>query len=142
MVIEFSIDAPGAASTGISIVPSSTRLSVKKLPAPVPSCTLPVMLTESAARPSAHSEKGAVGLMQVMPYMFRQLEIPGSVAHLEANVEAGCFLLEDNIRRLGEDRGILAYFWGSRIRGDKYLRRVHSKLPGLNLTGATIASAQ
>jgi soluble lytic murein transglycosylase-like protein len=85
---------------------------------------LAVLLVESHARPSALSRKGAVGLMQVMPHMFEQLELPGNVAHIETNVEAGCILLADNIRRLGEADGISTYFWGSWIRGDGYLRRV------------------
>jgi soluble lytic murein transglycosylase-like protein len=98
-----------------------------------PELVLRVMFAESSAEPAARSPKGAVGLMQVMPYMFEQLSIPGNVAHIEANVEAGCLLLADNIRRLGEDDGISAYFWGSRIRGDGYLRRVRSMLPDLVL---------
>ncbi len=85
---------------------------------------LAVLLVESGARPSALSRKGAIGLMQVMPHMFDQLELPGNVAHIETNVEAGCMLLADNIRRLGEADGISTYFWGSWIRGDGYLRRV------------------
>ncbi len=87
---------------------------------------LAVMLVESSGRPSARSPKGAVGLMQVMPHMFEQLDLPGSVAHVETNVEAGCLLLADNVRRLGEARGISSYFWGSSIRGDAYLRRVRT----------------
>jgi len=87
---------------------------------------LAVMLVESAARPSARSPKGAIGLMQVMPHMFEELELPGSVAHVETNVEAGCLLLADNVRRLGEADGISAYFWGSSIRGSAFLERVRS----------------
>jgi len=41
-------------------------------------------------------------------------------------VEAGCWILADNIRRLGEDDGISAYFWGSEIRGVAYLDRVRA----------------
>jgi hypothetical protein len=33
-------------------------------------------------------------------------------------------ILADNIRRLGEHRGISSYFWGSEIRGVSYLRQV------------------
>lgn len=91
-----------------------------------PDLVLAVLLVESSARPDARSPKGAVGLMQVMPHMFRALDLPGGVAHLEANVEAGCILLADNIRRLGEAEGISAYFWGSSIGGDDYLKRVRS----------------
>jgi hypothetical protein len=91
-----------------------------------PDLVLAVLLVESSARPDARSSKGAIGLMQVMPHMFAELPLPGNVAHIEANVEAGCLLLADNIRRLGEERGISAYFWGGSIQGDRYLRRVRS----------------
>ncbi len=83
---------------------------------------LAVMLKESGGRPHVRSYAGAVGLMQVMPHMFRELGLPGSLTHIETNVEAGCTLLADNIRRLGEDRGVSAYYWGSGIRDDRYLK--------------------
>ncbi len=35
-------------------------------------------------------------------------------------------ILADNIRRLGEEDGISAYFWGSNIRGVAYLGRVQA----------------
>jgi hypothetical protein len=89
-----------------------------------PDLVLAVLLVESSARPAVRSAKGAIGLMQVMPHMFEELSLPGNVAHIEANIEAGCLLLADNIRRLGEEDGISAYFWGRRIQGEGYLRRV------------------
>jgi len=85
---------------------------------------LAVMIVESNARPSAISPKGAIGLMQVMPHMFADLGLAGNITHIESNIEAGCILLADNMRRLGEDRGISAYFWGTRIGGGAYLSRV------------------
>ncbi len=91
-----------------------------------PNLVLAVLLVESSGRPDARSPKGAIGLMQIMPHMFEQLRLPGNAAHIESNVEAGCLVLADNIRRLGEERGISAYFWGSSIRGDRYLERVRS----------------
>ena len=48
----------------------------------------------------------------------------GNPTTLESNIEAGCSILAGNIRRLGERDGISAYFWGSRIRGTRYLERV------------------
>ncbi len=92
---------------------------------------LAILLVESSARPAVRSAKGAIGLMQVMPHMFAELSLPGNVAHIEANVEAGCLLLADNIRRLGEEDGISAYFWGRRIQGERYLRRVRTVLRDL-----------
>ncbi len=89
-----------------------------------PELVTAIVLVESSARPWARSPKGAQGLMQVMPHMTRPMGMAGNLATIETNVEAGCRILADNIRRLGEEDGISAYFWGSRIRGDGYLRRV------------------
>ena len=89
-----------------------------------PDLVLAVLAQESSGRPEARSSAGAIGLMQVMPYMYEELALPGGVAHVEANIEAGCRLLADNIRRLGEDEGISAYCWGNQIGNDRYLLRV------------------
>jgi soluble lytic murein transglycosylase-like protein len=89
-----------------------------------PDLVLAVMLRESSGRPGARSHAGAIGLMQVMPHMYEELAMPGSVSHVEANIEAGCRLLADNIRRLGEEDGISAYCWGNVVGNDGYLRKV------------------
>ena len=89
-----------------------------------PELVLGVLEVESGARVGARSPKGALGLMQVMPHMAAALELAGSQTTIETNVEAGCLILAHNIRRLGEDDGISAYFWGSDIRGVSYLNRV------------------
>ena len=83
-----------------------------------------VLEVESTGRPWARSPKGALGLMQVMPYMLRPMGMAGNPSTIETNVEAGCLILAGNIRRLGEEDGVSAYFWGSQIRGDAYLQRV------------------
>jgi soluble lytic murein transglycosylase-like protein len=83
-----------------------------------------ILVVESGARPWARSYKGAVGLMQVMPHMMSPLGLAGNASTIESNIEAGCWILHNNIRRLGEDRGISAYFWGSDIRGVSYLEKV------------------
>ncbi len=83
-----------------------------------------VLLVESDARPWAESGKGAIGLMQVMPYWADKLPLAGNLATIESNVEAGCFILADNIRRLGESKGISSYFWGHEIRDVAYLEKV------------------
>lgn len=85
-----------------------------------------VIEVESSARPWARSPKGALGLMQVMPYMFRPMGLAGNPSTVETNIEAGCMILAANIRRLGESDGISAYFWGSDIRGVGYLNRVRA----------------
>ena len=91
-----------------------------------PDLVTAVLLVESGARPWAVSPKGARGLMQVMPYMMRPMGMVGNLSTIETNIEAGCMILADNIRRLGEADGISAYFWGSEIRGEGYLERVQA----------------
>jgi len=85
-----------------------------------------VLLVESSARPWARSPKGAIGLMQIMPHVIVPSALAGNLATIESNIEGGCYLLADNIRRLGEADGISAYFWGSDIRGVAYLARVRA----------------
>lgn len=89
-----------------------------------PFLVIAVLLVESDARPWAESGKGAIGLMQVMPYMAEDLPLAGNLTTIESNVDAGCYILADNIRRLGEAKGISSYFWGRRIRGVAYLEKV------------------
>ncbi len=89
-----------------------------------PELVTAVMRVESSARPWVRSPKGAMGLMQVMPHMIGPLDVAGNPSSIESNIEVGCMILADNIRRLGEDDGILTYFWGSEIRGVSYLERV------------------
>lgn len=96
-----------------------------------------VLLVESDARPWAESGKGAIGLMQVMPHMADQLPLAGNLATIESNIEAGCFILADNIRRLGEARGISSYFWGRDIRGDAYLEKVERARARVRAASAT-----
>jgi hypothetical protein len=91
-----------------------------------PELVTAVMRVESTARPWVRSPKGAVGLMQVMPHMAGPADFAGNLTSAESNVEAGCMILADNIRRLGEEDGISAYFWGSEIRGVSYLQRVQA----------------
>ena len=91
-----------------------------------PALVLAVISQESSGRSWVRSPKGAIGLMQVMPYVMGSLPVAGNPTHVETNIEAGCLILADNIRRLCEARGILAYFWGNDIRGQGYLEHVQA----------------
>ena len=91
-----------------------------------PELVTAVVLVESNGRPWARSPKGAIGLMQIMPHVIVPFEVAGNLATIETNIEGGCLILADNIRRLGEEDGISAYFWGSNIRGLAYLERVRA----------------
>lgn len=100
------------------------RFSAKyRLP---PDLVMAVMEVESTARLGARSPKGALGLMQVMPHMAAAVGVAGNHTTVESNIEAGCSILSHNIRRLGQDDGVSAYFWGSDIRGVSYLNRVRT----------------
>ena len=103
-----------------AIIASSTRHGLD------PSLVLAIMTVESTGRPHARSPKGALGLMQVMPYMIRPLDLAGNPSTIEANIEASCVILSSDIRRLGEDDGISTYFWGGHIRGTGYLDKVRA----------------
>jgi soluble lytic murein transglycosylase-like protein len=105
---------------GRAVVRSATKYGLD------PELVTAVLIVESDGRPWAQSHKGAVGLMQVMPYMVSGMYLAGNLTTIESNIEAGCVILADNIRRLGEDDGISAYFWGSNIRGVAYLDRVRA----------------
>ena len=98
-----------------------------------PSLVLAIMTVESTGRPHARSPKGALGLMQVMPYMIGPLDLAGNPSTIEANIEASCVILSSDIRRLGEDDGISTYFWGGNIRGTGYLDKVRAAQDSLAL---------
>lgn len=89
-----------------------------------PDLVTAILVVESGARPWARSAKGAMGLMQVMPHMLNPMGLAGNPTTIETNIEAGCFILAENIDRWGEERGISAYFWGTDVRGLGYLERV------------------
>jgi soluble lytic murein transglycosylase-like protein len=78
-----------------------------------------VIQVESGFDPLAVSNRGALGLMQLMPSTARwlaaraHLSQPGSLFDLERNVHLGCFYLAYLIRRFGsEQRGLVAYHMG------------------------------
>jgi soluble lytic murein transglycosylase-like protein len=89
-----------------------------------PALVLALIRVESSGRTWVRSSKGAVGLMQVMPYMMDPMGLAGNAATIESNIQAGCAILADNIRRLGEEDGISSYFWGARIRDVAYFEKV------------------
>jgi len=129
-----ALDAPAVALLLSGVNPSLSAPELDRIAAAVirysgkydldPDLVTAVLLVESSARPWARSPKGALGLMQVMPATMRPLGIAGNLSTIETNIEAGCLILAGNIRRLGEEDGISAYFWGSEIRGVSYLSRV------------------
>jgi len=121
-----ALSANDVRRTSVAIVRNSRKYGLD------PVLVTQVLWVESGARPWVRSPLGAIGLMQVMPYMAEPLGLAGSLASIESNIEAGCWILSDNIRRLGEEDGISAYFWGSDIRNAAYLERVREARVAVN----------
>ena len=86
-------------------------------------------MVESRGLPSARSPKGAMGLMQVMPAMLEPLGMAGNFTTVESNIEAGCLILADNIRRMGEGDGILGLLLGPE-HPRRRLSRSRASCPG------------
>jgi hypothetical protein len=86
-----------SARIGRAVLGSASRFGLD------PELVSAVLLVESGARPWARSPKGAIGLMQVMPHMASGMRIAGNLTTIESNIEAGCWILSGNIRRLGEE---------------------------------------
>jgi soluble lytic murein transglycosylase-like protein len=132
----WALDAPAVAVLLSGVNPGLSEPELERIGSAVirysgkygldPELVTAVLLVESSARPWARSPKGALGLMQVMPSMMRPMGLAGNLSTIESNIEAGCMILAGNIRRLGEEDGISAYFWGSHIRGVSYLSRVQA----------------
>lgn len=83
-----------------------------------------LIVNESHGKARAVSAKGAVGVMQVMPYWLDELGIGGDLYDVETNVNVGAFILADNIRRWGMDEGIRRYLRGGKSGGRRYLANV------------------
>ena len=113
-----ALGPPWRARIGDAVLRCADRYSLD------PTLVTAMIWVESRGRPWARSPKGAMGLMQVMPYMAEPLGLAGNFTTIESNIEAGCRILSGNIERLGEADGVSAYFWGSNIRSASYRNRV------------------
>ena len=83
-----------------------------------------MVVVESHGEAHAVSPKGAVGVMQVMPYWMNELGVEGNLFDIETNVNVGAFILADNIRRWGRDEGLRRYVAGNGPGGRIYVRQV------------------
>lgn len=107
-----------------------------------PSLVTAVIIVESSGNVRAVSGKGAVGLMQVMPYMATELGFEGDLFDIEDNIKVGVFILADNIRRWGYREGIDRYFWGNgTIPNEKYIAKIEKALKEINGRGLPDADA-
>lgn len=77
-----------------------------------PALVKAVMRVESAGKPKAVSEKGAAGLMQLMPGTAKDLGVKDKFDPTQ-NVEGGSRYLQKQIETFGnEELGLAAYNWG------------------------------
>ena len=95
-----------------------------------------VIIVESRGEIRAVSDKGAVGLMQVMPYTAADMGFEGDLFDVEDNIRLGAFILADNIRRWGYREGIQRYFWGNgTISNERYIVKIEKALKEINDRG-------
>lgn len=93
-----------------------------------PYLVLAIIMVESSANYDAVSAKGAIGLMQIMPFWIDELQITGDLFVIDRNVDAGTFILSEYIRVHGRDAGIQRYFWGGVKPDGTYLAKVERVL--------------
>lgn len=96
-----------------------------------PGLIVAVIKVESSGRLDALSPKGAVGLMQVMPWWPRELGIKGDLYSVDTNIRIGTHILAENIKRWGRKEGILRYYRGGGESDDGYFVKVQRAMDGL-----------
>ncbi|MBE7414874.1 MAG: lytic transglycosylase domain-containing protein [Deltaproteobacteria bacterium] len=94
-----------------------------------PGLVAAIIKVESSGNPFAVSSKGAQGLMQVMPFWKKELGVHGTLFDIDNNIDAGCRILAENIRRWGFDEGIARYYRGNLpVSGENYIVKVKAAL--------------
>lgn len=78
-----------------------------------PEMIVAIIKVESSGRVSAVSNKGAQGLMQVMPFWKDELGIEGTLFDIDNNIRAGTHILAGYIKKHGYEEGIARYYRGS-----------------------------
>ena len=121
--------------------PESVKVGKQDVSIPVgeqyapPALVKAVMQIESAGKPEAVSDKGASGLMQLMPATAKELGVKDRFDPTQ-NVEGGSRYLQQMIKKYGKtDLALAAYNWGPN-NIDKAIRKVKSE--GKRVTWANI----
>lgn len=91
-----------------------------------------MIIVESHGKVNAVSPKGAIGLMQVMPWWKEELCIMEDLFGIEANIKAGCHILANNISKWGYKEGIMRYYRGNRQSDERYFLKVQKALRSLS----------
>lgn len=94
-----------------------------------PRLIVAVIKVESSGRVRAVSNRGAQGLMQVMPFWKDELGIEGSLFDIDTNIMAGSRIMSGYIKRHGYEEGIARYYRGSmKVDGQGYYKKVHDSM--------------
>lgn len=124
--------------------PESIKVGKQDVSIPVgeqyapPKLVKAVMQVESAGKPKAVSEKGAAGLMQLMPATAKELGVADRFDP-EQNIEGGSRYLQQMLNKYGKtDIALAAYNWGPG-NIDRAIRKV--KAEGKRITWANIMQA-
>ncbi|MBW7956300.1 MAG: lytic transglycosylase domain-containing protein [Deltaproteobacteria bacterium] len=116
-----------ASEIGRAVLRYSSRYGLE------PGLVAAIIKVESSANPFAVSSKGAQGLMQVMPFWKRELGVHGTLFDIDNNINVGCRILAENIRRWGFEEGIARYYRGNLpVSGEKYIVKVKAALGGFS----------
>ena len=131
----------GASAAQATPQPESIKVGKQDVSIPVgeqyapPALVKAVMQVESAGKPEAVSDKGASGLMQLMPATAKELGVKDRFDPAQ-NVEGGSRYLQQMIKKYGKtDLALAAYNWGPN-NIDKAIRKVKSE--GKRVTWANI----
>jgi len=131
----------GASAAQATPQPESVKVGKQDVSIPVgeqyapPALVKAVMQVESAGKPEAVSDKGASGLMQLMPATAKELGVKDRFDPTQ-NVEGGSRYLQQMIKKYGKtDLALAAYNWGPN-NIDKAIRKVKSE--GKRVTWANI----
>lgn len=98
-----------------------------------PQLIVAIIMVESGGRVFAVSPKGALGLMQVMPFWKNQLGIDGTLFDIDNNIRAGTQILAENIRERGFEDGVALYYRGNLpVSGAAYLGKVRKAMQAIS----------
>lgn len=96
-----------------------------------PELIIATIIVESRGERRAVSPRGAVGLMQIMPWWPKELGINGDLLSIDTNIRIGTLLLADNIKKWGYKEGILRYNRGGLKTDDGYFVKIQKTIKEL-----------
>jgi soluble lytic murein transglycosylase-like protein len=106
------------------------------------SLVLAVAAVESSFKPHSTSAAGAVGLMQVMPSVHRDVLPVGSELEVDSNVTAGAYILSGYLTKDGDDivNALQRYNGNRKDSQAHYAHKVLSKMVEFEAAGSGVRS--